>query len=114
MNQYSKKLISLVVLFSATSILADGRVAPFLSFRSAGRNTPRKIEGTTSHHVYLYDMESFYGTFNMTFAYERSFRPGHIADCLFGTSINDERVLTISGLNPAVGTGIVPTGRGAN
>lgn len=114
MKQYSKKLFSLVVLFSATSILADGHVAPFLSFRSAGRNTARKVVGTTSHHVYLYDMESFYGTFNMTFAYERSFRPGHIADCLFGTSINDDRILTISGLNPPANTGVIPTGRGAN
>lgn len=103
MERKFKKLFSLAVLLSTAGIVM-AEVAPFLSFRSAGRNTARKLVGTTSHHVYLYDMESFYGTFNATFAYERSFRPRHIAECLFGEFLVDAsgdgkkgRTLKISG-----------------
>ncbi|PJF37569.1 MAG: hypothetical protein CUN55_21400, partial [Phototrophicales bacterium] len=56
-----KKMFSLAVL-SLLSTAAVAKVAPFLNYRSAGRDTARKMVGTTSHHVYLYDMESFYGT----------------------------------------------------
>ncbi len=98
-----KKLFSLAVLLSTAGMTA--RVAPFLNFRSVGRNTARKIVGTTSHHVNLYDMESFYGTFFITPGYERSFRPSNITECLFGEFLSDKsgkdcpkgRQITISG-----------------
>ena len=103
MERKFKKLFSLAVLLSTAGIVM-AEVAPFLSFRSAGRNTARKLVGTTSHHVYLYDMESFYGTFFITPTYERSLRPRHIAECLFGEFLVDAsgdgkkgRTLKISG-----------------
>lgn len=93
----------------------DAPVAPFLQWRSQGRDTARKLVGTTSHHVYLDDMESFYGTFNVTPQYDRSFRPQEITQALFGSSLFDTptandaarssdsglsgRTLVISGLN---------------
>ena len=94
MKQYSKKLFSLVVLFGATTVLADNSaesanssVLPFIQWRSQGRDTARKMYGTTTYAVDQYDMDSMYGTFNATFQYDRSFRPKKIAKCLFGDSL---------------------------
>ena len=86
-RQNRKKLFSLTALLSASSLIADFDVAPFLQFRSQSRDTARKLVGTTSHHVYLDDMESFYGTFNMTAQYDRSFRHNAISEALFGDSL---------------------------
>lgn len=97
-----KKLFSLTVLLSTAGMMAH--VAPFLNFRSVGRNNARKIVGTTSHHTHLHDMESFYGTCFITPAYERSFKSRHITECLFGEFVSDRsgedcngRQITISG-----------------
>ena len=73
------------------------RVAPFVQWRSQGRDTGRKLVGTTSHHVYLHDMESFYGTFNITPQYDQTFNGSDLAECYFGLSLNNCNTLTITG-----------------
>jgi len=82
MKQYSKKLFSITMLLSTAALTAN--VAPYLQFRSQGRNTARKIVGETSFHTDLYDMESWYGSFDATLEYDRSFRPQNITNALFG------------------------------
>src|SRR5204863_64284 len=95
MKQACRKLLSLVMLLSTAAIMTDEHVAPFLQFRSEGRDTARKLVGTTSHHVYLDDMESFYGTFNMTLQYDRSFRGNVLLNVLLhkGAILNDSSAI---------------------
>src|SRR5690606_8429775 len=91
-----KKILSLSLLTSLL-IYADGNVAPFIAFRSPGRDTARKVVGMSDKHTNLYNMEAFYGTFWIAPSYERSFKPGEITKCLFGTDINENRELRIQG-----------------
>lgn len=81
--------------------MGDFRVAPFVQWRSQGRDTARKLIGTTSHHVYLYDMESFYGTFNMTPQYDQSFNNDGLLECYFGSSLTNCNSLVIAGTTAA-------------
>src|SRR5581483_6882231 len=113
MKRHVHILFFIAFTYSTIMVCTDVVVAPFLQWRSQGRDTARKLVGTTSHHVYLDDMESFYGTFNVTPQYDRSFRPQEITDALFGSSLydiplasdaansskNSGRALVISGLN---------------
>ena len=119
MKQYSK-LFSLLVLLSTTSVMLadccnndndDNGVVPFIQFRSQGRNSARKLEGTTSYGVYQGDMDGTYGTFNIALEYDQSFRNKGITCCLFGDALvntpstnncnNDcgDMSIVISGLN---------------
>lgn len=82
MKQYSKKLFSIAMLLGTAALSAN--VAPFLQFRSQGRDTARKIVGETSFHTDLFDMESWYGTLDAVLEYDRSFRPQNITNALFG------------------------------
>ncbi len=101
MKKQSQRLLLLVAtLYFAIPILVQAdeiRVAPFVQWRSQGRDTARKLVGTTSHHVYLYDMESFYGTFNMTPQYDQSFQNDELLECYFGTSLKNCNSITIAG-----------------
>jgi len=97
MKRTFKKVFSLCMLLSATAIMSVEHVAPYIQFRSEGRDTARKLVGTTSHHVYLDDMESFYGTFNMTLQYDRSFRGKELTQALFGCSLYPSPIVN----NPA-------------
>ena len=120
---FSITLFSLAVLVSTADLMAEScsscnksccpgtsnNVLPYLSFRSAGRDNVRKLVGTTSYAVYQYDMDTFYGTFQIIPQYERSFRSKSIAECLFGcdltagktgscpTDCDDGRVINVSG-----------------
>lgn len=85
MKQTFKKFFAVAALLCVSAVSA--RVAPYVEFRSDSADVPRKLEGTTSHHVWLYDMESFYGTFNVTAEYRRSFKPSKLASCLFGEAL---------------------------
>lgn len=135
MKQYSK-LFSLVALVGVTSSMLhardndngnENRVVPFLQWRSQGRDTARKLYGTTSWAVYQPDMEDqTYGTFNVTVQYDQSFRNSRIADCLFGPAIVannvntntnnncnddcDDAVIMISGLTAAPVAGATTRG----
>jgi len=125
MKQYSKKLFSLLVLLSmSTVILADccdndndndNGVIPFIQFRSQGRNMARKLEGTTSYAVYQPDMDSTYGTFNITLEYDQSFRNKNIACCLFGNSLVTSPVTTNNNCDNDCGdSAIIISGLGQN
>ena len=101
MNQ-SSKLLLLSLLASYLPIIIYGfaeelRVAPFVQWRSQGRDTGRKLVGTTSHHVYLHDMETFYGTFNFTPQYDQAFNTDELLECYFGSSLTNCNSLTIAG-----------------
>ena len=82
MRKSSHKLLLLAVTLQATSVMhamtttaiVGGRVAPFLQWRSEGRDTARKLYGTTNFAAYQPDMDGWYGTFNATVQYDRSFR----------------------------------------
>jgi hypothetical protein len=130
MKQFSKKLFSLVVLCSTANVMLQAdcgsdngdRVVPFLQWRSQGRDTARKLYGTTSYAVYQPDMDGVYGTFNVTLQYDQSFRNKEITQALFGASLRGDtettttngcsndcstdcnRFITISGLENADGT----------
>jgi hypothetical protein len=98
----SQKLLLLTVITQTIGLQADCcdtslRVAPFVQWRSEGRDTARKLVGTTSHHVYLHDMESFYGTFNITPQYDQTFNGDDLAECYFGSSLTNCNFLTIAG-----------------
>jgi hypothetical protein len=102
MKNLSYKLLLLITLAHVLIVQADCpntsfRVAPFVQWRSEGRDTARKLVGTTSHHVYLYDMESFYGTFNITPQYDQTFNGNDLAECYFGSSLTNCNLLTIAG-----------------
>jgi len=105
MKRRSQKLLLLAVTAYTAGLLAeccnDGvtefRVAPFVQWRSEGRDTARKLVGTTSHHVYLHDMESFYGTFNITPQYDQTFNGDDLLGCYFGSSLTNCNSLVIAG-----------------
>lgn len=90
MKQYSKKLFSLVVLCSTTTVMLhadnNGRVSPFLQWRSEGRDTARKLIGETTFAIYQ-DEEGCYGSFAATVQYDRNFRGKNITRALFGNSL---------------------------
>src|SRR5689334_24623177 len=85
MKQYSKKLFSIAMLLSTAAVTAN--VAPYLQFRSQGRNTARKVVNGTSYYTDLYDQDSWYGLLDFTLEYDRSFRPQNITDALFGADV---------------------------
>ena len=105
MKRSSQKLLLLTIIAHTAGLHSECpetsetlfRVAPFVQWRSQGRDTARKLVGTTSHHVYLHDMESFYGTFNMTPQYDQVFNGKELIECLFGSSLIDDNTLTITG-----------------
>jgi len=74
----------------------DNNVAPFLSFRPASRDLAGKVVGTTSHHVHLYGMESYYGFGDIRFKYSQSFRPKNISKSLFGQALINSTSTTTS------------------
>jgi hypothetical protein len=120
---FSIALLSLTLLMSTSHLFANtcnscgtssccgtsDNVLPYLSFRSAGRDSVRKLVGTTSYAVWQYDKDSYYGTFELIPAYERSMKSKEIAECLFGcdlqrgvsgdcsTNCDDGRIVKVSG-----------------
>ncbi len=108
MKQYSKKLFSLVVLCSTTTVMLhadnNGRVSPFLQWRSEGRDTARKLIGETTWAIYQGDMDGCYGSFAATVQYDRNFRGKQITRALFGNSL----------VNPPAATTTTPTTSSCN
>lgn len=102
MKRSLQKLLIFTIITQTISLYAHDfetpfRVAPFVQWRSEGRDTARKLVGTTSHHVYLHDMESFYGTFNITPQYDQTFNGKELLECYFGSSLINDNKLTIAG-----------------
>jgi hypothetical protein len=105
MKKRSQKLLLLGIIGYTAGLLSENgvelRVAPFVQWRSQGRDTARKLVGTTSHHVYLHDMESFYGTFNITPQYDQTFQNDKLLECYFGSSLTNCNSITIAGTQAA-------------
>lgn len=59
-----------------------------LFLRSQSVDSARELAGW-AHQINLFDVETFYGSFAITPEYTRSFNNKHIAQCLFGNSINN-------------------------
>lgn len=101
-------LMSALVPCSVLTMNLTLNVAPYLQFRSPDRDTIIKIIGM-DHHTHLYDMETYYGTMFIRADYAQSFRPGRLAEMLFGPALiqtpsgttnsdnNDGRMFLISG-----------------
>ncbi len=91
MNQLFKKIFSITALVSVVAIQANN-VTPTVAFRSQGFHADRQRDAGMAGHISLYDMESWYGTFDIGIGYMRSFRDNRIAHCLFGDDIqcNDD------------------------
>lgn len=99
-NPFMKRFyLSLIyLLFSSYQLQAACSVAQLYSPRSQGVNTARELAGLTNH-INIFDMEKFYGTFAVTPEYTRSFNNDHIAESLFGNSLNgcESSAIRISG-----------------
>lgn len=90
-------LSSIFLLLSAGACLAaQNVVAPYYSIRSQSFNSARKVAGQVGH-VNLPDMQENYKNFYMAVEYDRSWKPSHIAQCLFGDKINECGTLKIQG-----------------
>lgn len=86
MNQLFKKIFSITALLSFIAIQAN-QVTPTLVYRSQGFHGDRQRNVGMVGHINLYDMESWYGTFDLGIGYMRSFRDNRIARCLFGNDL---------------------------
>ena len=94
MKHFLKKmlLVSAFILYVTPAFVSCAapnttlNVAPYLQFRSPSRDTIVKIIGM-DHHTHLYDMETYYGTMFIRADYMQSFRPGRLAEALFGPAL---------------------------
>src|SRR5262249_22699152 len=81
MRSMTKKIIYLVLFFSPWLYC----VSPYYSIRSQGLNSARTDAGIYNH-LFL-DTECFNGNFFASLEYTRSFKPNHIASCIFGADL---------------------------
>ena len=108
MNKMFKKIFSVTALLSVVAIDAGARpVSPTFVIRSQSFNGARKVSGEVGHKE-LYDMDEYYGTLWAAPFYQRSFRPGHIAECLFGEDLLEDsskkrKTIKIQGSNVQTG-----------
>ncbi len=84
MKQVFKKILSIAALLSFVAAQAHSNVTPTLAYRSQGFHGDRQRNVGEVGHINLYDMESWYGTFDLSVGYMRSFDSEDIAHCLFG------------------------------
>ncbi len=99
MKHTYKKIFSLSILFSVCTAFAtdpQATVTPKFTIRSQGTNATRRMVGSVGH-IMLADMDQRYGTFSLTPEYTRSYDSKAIAQCLFGDSLCNKRVLKIQG-----------------
>jgi len=87
MKQAFKKILSIAALLSMVAIQAHSKVTPTLALRSQGFHGDRQRNVGMVGHINLYDMESWYGTFDLGIGYSRSFDSEELAHCLFGDDL---------------------------
>ncbi len=87
MERLFKKFLTITALLSVVAAQAN-TVSPTLVYRSQGFHSDRQKLAGMVGHTHLYDMESWYGTFDMTVGYLQSFRNDRIAYTLFGADLN--------------------------
>lgn len=117
MQNMKKKLAPFVALSAVGALMADG-TSTVLGLRSEGRASYAKIVNMYPYHIHLADMSSYYGTFDLQFEYDQSFRSSHLADALFGEFLVDGGNVVTGGscddscggrVFNVSGTGAVPT-----
>jgi hypothetical protein len=87
MKQTFKKCLSVALLLSATALTAGtAPVVSVIKVRPQSLDNARKVAGEVGL-TNLYDVNEWYANFDTTFEYQRSFRSGHIAECLFGQDL---------------------------
>ncbi len=86
MNQTIKKIFSIISLVSFVAVQANS-VTPTMAFRSQGFHGDRQRNVGEVNSINLYDMESWYGTLDLTVGYMRAFNTKHIARGLFGCDL---------------------------
>lgn len=99
MKRHIYRYLSLSVILSSIIVYADNSsrtVTPKFTIRSQGSNTVRRVMGSIGK-VHLYDMDKRYWNISLTPEYTRSFDSEEIAECLFGESLCDGRILKIQG-----------------
>lgn len=96
-----------MLLNTAATVIAGAApsVAPYLQFRSQGRNNARKVVGETVYQTDLYDMDSWYGSLDLVLEYDRSFRPQNITDALFGADAVQLSTVTTTNNNGSSASG---------
>jgi len=82
----SRIIIYVVIVCTNTSLLMA--IAPYVSPRSTSVNIARELAGWHMYDEYCSD--TFYGSVTLTPEYSQSFRPGRLAEAIFGDSLNDE------------------------
>ena len=87
MKQVLKKILSITALLSFVAVQAHSSVTPTLAFRSQGFHGDRQRNVGMVGHINLYDMESWYGTFDVGVGYMRSFYSEDMAHYLFGCDL---------------------------
>jgi len=84
MHKMVKNSLCLALLISCSTGFT---VAPYYSIRSQSENAALELVGAGCNtQINLCDIDTWYGNFSITPEYTRSFRPCHIAQCLFGCS----------------------------
>ncbi len=100
MQSFLRKVFSIAALVCVVAVEAN-TVTPTLVYRSQGFHGDRQRNVGEVGHINLYDMESWYGTLDMSVGYMRSFRSDDIARCLFGCDLqcNDccDRTILVQG-----------------
>ena len=80
MNHLIKKILALTVLLPATAPAA----APYFAFRSQSVNAVRELVGEQTL-INRYGQECNYCVLAFTPEFTRTFKPGNLAACIFGT-----------------------------
>jgi len=87
MVQKTAKIVLTLTLLSALAIQAHSTVTPTLALRSQGFHADRQRDVGMVGKINRYDMESWYGVFDIGVAYSRSFHGKELAECLFGNDL---------------------------
>ena len=88
MEHLFKKYFTIAALLSLAALEAAHSVTPTLVYRSQGKHADRQKMVGMVGHINRYDVESWYGTFDVAVGYMRSFRDDRIARALFGSDLN--------------------------
>src|SRR5579872_2879216 len=88
MEHMFKKSLAIAALVSVVAVEAANTATPTLVYRSQGFHADRQKTAGMVGHTDQYDVESWYGTFDVGVGYARSFRDDRISRSLFGANIN--------------------------
>ncbi len=103
-KQITKRILSVAVLLAFITLQANN-VTPTLAYRSQGFHGDRQRNVGQVGKINLYDMQDWYGTFDLSVGYMRSFNSKKIANSLFGCDLicNDDcnNVIKVQGSSVA-------------